>query len=195
MIRHVLEGAESMIKIEDYTDEEWHEVLERCKMMTQSHEWQPGDWAYCHKNLNRPILLGVWCAPNYICVLNWKVTQYRYGRYDDAIWFPLLHQLVRMDGWKPDWRIGKVFGGQRWGVLVESNIVGGMQSPCDAPTPELAAIRAVQSCGEECSMCGIPRYPEENQRCFGIHSLIELPHSCIRHWREAAHDARAALVE
>jgi len=153
-----------MINRSDYTDEEWQELLLRCKLLTEgTHNHEYGDFydiggiLYCNPTIH-------------------DVTK-------DMVWLPRLDQLVRMDGWSRYWELQV---GPSLSCIAEGadNAIIKL-----APTPELAALRALQRCEEICK-----NVPEKYARsgitavvhmggpteCAGIHPPGD-PHRCLSH--------------
>jgi len=180
-----------MINRSDYTDEEWAEVLARCKLLTEEHEWQEGDWGLIGDD---PFILvqetedgriwiktesGIFKRPHMRESWGGHLTPELIR--ENAIWIPRLDQLVRMDGW-----LGAFFHLQNlssspgWGVwdIIEKEWTSDI-----VPTPELAVLRTLQFCEQLCSHMFMSDKPRPNKRCAGIH-LPDGLHNCLDHYHQ-----------
>lgn len=127
-----------MINKDDYYEDEWAELVARCKALTEGHEWRAGDqwkWSdtfgiYLYAEKDRFHVF----STDGESLIQTGTSSHFIEEKEKMIWLPRLDQLVHMDGWKG----GGLFGAIDWEVSSE---MLGMEA--EGPTPELAVLRAV----------------------------------------------------
>ncbi len=196
-----------MIQKEDYTDEEWAELITRCKVLTEGRVWVSGDLAivvdYNVKwwPVSGPKIvifagpgkdwdpeedgsLGYWASVIPVptgaedgCCL--------YVPTDKLIHIPSLGQLVRNEEWAAFWHTWEIDDEHYVGYYDYTDYYD-----CEGcgSTPELAALRAIQRCEKACG------YLVENttesmticnaRPCAGIHPHSDCNQRCLTHAME-----------
>lgn len=179
-----------MIRREDYTDDEWAELLARCKLLTEGwHKFELGDWVYYKETMRTVVGLRLERDRLDLLYPGNQAADHIYFSQGDIIWLPRLDQLVRMEEWQHDFQLSQNYikggaGQFLWGIAdsVENCL-------SRAPTPELAALRALQRCEDECDeIINAHAVELDAGDCFELCAGIHLPdanHRCLMHWQEA----------
>lgn len=165
-----------MIRRTDYTERDWDELLARCKLLTEEHEWEIGDALLSYQSLSLMI------EPD----SNWiPIMRYEEKLIEKMIWLPRLDQLVRMFR-LPNLSLTNL--DEKW--IVEDEYANTLSR---APTPELATLRSLQRCEEECGRVYTIEGGNLSRtstlcigQCAGIHEAaayhqINIPHHCLSH--------------